>query len=243
MKEKVEKRVVGFASQTMEYTLTRKKVKNINLRVKPDGSINVSASTRVSAKYIDDFVISRQTFIIKALEQIRKREEKEQKPLKYENGEIVKILGKEYTLEIMEKTEKTIKESVIPKENKIHIIVKDVQDRKRCENLYKKWIGKYEKQLFIDLCEWGYGLMKNYGVPYPVLKIRSMKSRWGSCQPYKGIITLNSHLIEKPVECIKYVVIHEFAHFIHPDHSKKFYDFVSIFMPDWKERRKELNEN
>ena len=69
-----------------------------------------------------------------------------------------------------------------------------------------------------------------------------MTSRWGSCQTVKGIITLNSKLIEKPLRCIEYVVLHEFAHFIHPNHSKEFYDFVASLMPDWKERKIELEK-
>ena len=78
-------------------------------------------------------------------------------------------------------------------------------------------------------------------MPYPELKIRYMTARWGSCQPQKGIITLNSQLIEKPRRCMEYVVLHEFAHFIHPNHSKDFYTLVESLMPDWKERKWELN--
>jgi predicted metal-dependent hydrolase len=85
-----------------------------------------------------------------------------------------------------------------------------------------------------------YQVFKQYGVPYPELKIRYMTSCWGSCRPKSGIITLNSKLIEAPRCSIEYVVLHEFAHFIHPNHSRKFYDFVSMLMPDWKERKGEL---
>ncbi|OYP38116.1 metal-dependent hydrolase [Lachnotalea glycerini] len=55
-------------------------------------------------------------------------------------------------------------------------------------------------------------------------------------------MSLNSKLIEAPRNCIEYVVLHEFTHFIHPNHSKKFYDFVAMLMPDWKERKMELEK-
>lgn len=58
--------------------------------------------------------------------------------------------------------------------------------------------------------------------------------------PGKHKITFNSLLLEKPLESIEYVVVHEFAHFIHPDHSKAFYAFVGQILPDWKERREKL---
>ena len=72
------------------------------------------------------------------------------------------------------------------------------------------------------------------------MKIRNMKSRWGSCQPQRGIITLNARMIAAPREAIEYVVVHEFAHFIHPNHSKEFYTLVEQLMPDWKTRKKML---
>ena len=97
-------------------------------------------------------------------------------------------------------------------------------------------------EIFKEACDRAHKVFKKYGIDYPNVKIRYMTTRWGSCRPTKGNITLNSKLIEAPRECIDYVVFHEFAHFIHPNHSKKFYDFMTMLMPDRKERRKELNK-
>lgn len=65
--------------------------------------------------------------------------------------------------------------------------------------------------------------------------------RWGSCHTVKNIITLNSRLIEVPKEAVEYVVLHEFAHFLQPNHSRAFYAVVERYMPDWRERRALLN--
>ena len=79
-----------------------------------------------------------------------------------------------------------------------------------------------------------------YPVPYPQIKIRAMTSCWGVCHPKKGSITLNRRLLSVPRSCIEYVVLHELAHFVHPNHSRQFYDLLTVLMPDWRMRKKEL---
>ena len=59
----------------------------------------------------------------------------------------------------------------------------------------------------------------------------------------QAIITLNQHLLEMPVSCIEYVVLHEFCHFLYPNHSKDFYAILSTLMPDWQQRKKLLDKN
>jgi predicted metal-dependent hydrolase len=86
-----------------------------------------------------------------------------------------------------------------------------------------------------------YPYFKNYVSEFPQIKFRKMTSRWGSCQPQKNILTFNTLLIETPVECIEYVVAHEFTHFLEANHSKNFYNKLEKIMPDWKQRRNKLN--
>lgn len=109
--------------------------------------------------------------------------------------------------------------------------------------MMSKWLKQYQITVFEELLKEKYLLFEKYGVTYPILKIRYMTSRWGSCQPKKGIITLNSKLIEAPRSCIEYVILHELVHFIHPNHSRRFWDFVAMMMPDWKERKEELEKD
>lgn len=79
-------------------------------------------------------------------------------------------------------------------------------------------------------------------INFPVIKFRKMKSRWGSCCPSKGILTFNKNLIFVSKECINYVIIHEFTHFIHPNHSPLFYEELSKICPDWKNLKKQLQQ-
>ena len=87
-----------------------------------------------------------------------------------------------------------------------------------------------------------YDILKNKGIPDPTVEIRIMKARWGTCICSKNKIVLNLLLVKLPVPCMEYVVLHEFSHFKHPNHSKKFYDFITEYMPDWKTRKKIIDE-
>lgn len=75
------------------------------------------------------------------------------------------------------------------------------------------------------------------------IRIHPMKSRWGSCNFNKGTLNFNLYLIDQPIECIEYVVMHEFAHFVQPDHSPAYHALMTALMPDWKARKVKLNTN
>lgn len=73
-----------------------------------------------------------------------------------------------------------------------------------------------------------------------LLKFRKMKTRWGVCFTTENRITLTKATINIPLRLTEYIIIHEFCHFKYPNHSKKFYDYVKIYCPDYLERKKEL---
>lgn len=81
----------------------------------------------------------------------------------------------------------------------------------------------------------------NENIPFPKLKIRKMKSRWGVCNKKTLAITLNYNLINYDYECLDYVIIHELAHFVHFNHSKDFWSVVSKYEPNYKLIKKKLN--
>ena len=87
-----------------------------------------------------------------------------------------------------------------------------------------------------------YPYLEKYGIDKPEIKIRKMKARWGSCIPEKQLILLNSELIKAPKLCIDYVVLHELIHFKYRNHDSNFYDFMTSLMPDWKQRKKILDD-
>ena len=68
-----------------------------------------------------------------------------------------------------------------------------------------------------------------------------MKTLWGSSSPHNGTITLNFYLLKARKPCIEYVILHELTHFLFPHHNRQFYDFLTLYMPDWKDRKKILD--
>lgn len=246
-------------NQDYTYRLIRKNVKNINLSVKTDGSIVVSASPQVAKEYIDDFVQSKIPFIQKArihMEEVRNST----KEHLFQTGEQMPYLGRFLTLQtepadrrkiplwIEESQDGSITgfsrnnkgEAVFCQEGYLYLYTQDMKSAPYKQQLYDTWQKIQAGILCRQLSRKYYPFFQNLGVDYPEIKIRKMTSRWGSCIPAKHKITFNSRLLEKSMESIEYVVVHEFAHFIHLDHSRAFYNFVEQIMPDWKKRREGL---
>lgn len=71
---------------------------------------------------------------------------------------------------------------------------------------------------------------------------RMMTSRWGSCRSNTRALTFNLMLAYKPRECVEYVIIHELAHIVHPNHSKDFWNLVAQYCPDYRRLRRLLND-
>lgn len=80
------------------------------------------------------------------------------------------------------------------------------------------------------------------GWQFKSMSINSARTRWGSCGP-KNSINLSWRLVMAPMHVVDYVVVHELAHTVVKNHSRKFWDAVAGVLPDYKERRRWLREN
>ena len=85
-------------------------------------------------------------------------------------------------------------------------------------------------------------LSLRFGFEVKKVSVRKQKSRWGSCSS-KGTISLNDRLLEHKEEVIDYVIIHEFCHLIHMNHSQKFWALVQKYCPDYKLLKKQLKNS
>lgn len=219
------------------FTFERKNIKNINLRIRHNGNVYVSAPRSVPKNVVDTFVISKCEFIANAIDNFQNHDIPKAE-MQYISGENVTLLGKNMRISIVKDTQEYVKTDGIYVY--IHVKRPDYYNRKR--NLLNNWFDEQCRIIFNEIMHDVHQKFNPYGVEYPQLKLRNMTSRWGSCLPNKGIITLNKRLIEAPKNCIEYVVYHEFCHFVHPNHSKQFYSLLQIMLPDWRESRKLLEQ-
>ncbi len=256
----VQQRQVAQGEYSITYTLIWKNVKNINLSVKQDGSVTVSANRSIPEDYIDDFVRSKIPFILRARSQTEQDRPQGPGELRFQTGEQVPYLGGFLTLQVESADMRLVPEWIIKAQegsitnfsrNKngeavfreggwLYLYTLAREDAAHKQQLYETWQKIQTGILCGQFSRRYYPIFQELGVPFPVIKIRKMRSRWGSCIPNKQKVTFNSQLLERPLECMEYVVVHEFSHFIHPDHSKDFYHFVEQILPDWKTRRERL---
>lgn len=109
------------------------------------------------------------------------------------------------------------------------------------ENKLKKYIDKEIARIYSERMEYYYNKFEER-IPVPNLKIRKMTSRWGVCNIKNHNITLNYQLSKYDICCLDYVIVHELSHFIHPNHSRDFWNLVGKYYPDYKKCRKMLKE-
>ena len=224
---------IELNGRQVEYELQRKPVKNINLRIRPDGSVYVSANQFVPQFVIEDFLRSRAGSVLKALDHYARAAACAPWAKRYVDGETVRVLGRDRRLRVVQ----AAKGSVEDDGEVLTLAVKDPADLELKKRTLDRWLQQLCRDIVRSLCLRVWPAFQRHGVAFPELRFRTMTSRWGSCQPVRGVITFNYTLVGMPIPCIEYVVVHEFTHFLCPDHSGRFYALLSGFLPDWRERK------
>lgn len=231
-------RKIVYGENEICYVLERKDVKNLNLRIKKDCSIYVSANPLVAVESVDSFVLGKAEYIATVLKKYEEVKKYTPQPKQYISGETFMIQGRGHRLVVREGSRNEINSDGVH----IFVTVKDASDDAERQKMVQGYLTRECRVIFTEVLDEIYPIFRKYDVPMPKLRIRDMETRWGSCLARKGVITLNRRLLEAPRNGIEYVVMHEMCHFIHPNHSKKFYAFLTMLMPDWKERKKELDK-
>ena len=210
--------------------IVRKDVKNITLKVRPNGEAILTTPKAASDEHIKFIIEKRAKWIAKKRTFFAsfKTPQKE-----YLSGEDFKYLGRSYRLKVVQSKEERVK----LQRGYLELFVKDKSDLERKRNLVYEWYNEKAMLYFFNILQEFNKIVKQ---DIKSVKIRQMKTRWGSCNPYKSYINLNIELIKKPRACIEYVVFHELVHLLYPDHSKKFYDYLTLYMPDWQKRKEIL---
>lgn len=201
-------------NEEYQYIITYKDIKNVYIKIKKEYLIEVSANKYVSKKEIIDIIKKNEKFIINSNNKLKELHSKPNKIL---------YLGKE--LKLIKNNTTYIDDN--------YIYAKD-------EETAKKYIESLSYQIFSKELEKIKIMFKD--LPNFTLKIRKMKTKWGVCNKKSMTVTLNTELMNKEINLIDYVIVHELCHFKHMDHSKEFWDEVNKYYPNYKQARKELNK-
>lgn len=217
------------------YEVHRKKVKNINLRIKPNMEIYISAPMNLHSDYIENFIRSKEKWIKQVLQKIEEAKQN-QLPSQYLSGEKHKYLGKEYELEVKQGNSNRV--SI--KEGKIilTVISNIFENSDEKKKVMEKWYFENAQKVFVNTIQKWLEILDE---SIEKLSIKPMKSRWGSCNYVKRYINLNTELIKRTPFEIEYVVLHELTHLKYPNHGKGFYRYIENYMPNYKMAEKMLN--
>lgn len=218
-----------------------KKIKNIYIRVKADFNVYVTAPKRVSKEYIYELIEKRKDWIEEKKKELREKNIYDISKKELVSGDEIYYLGRRYILRVLQNR----KEDIILDRNIIymHANLKEKDefkniDIRRKHNLLDIWYKKEALKLFEELLKKYCSIMD---LEINSFSVKKLKSKWGSCDVSKRHITFNLELMKYPVHSLEYIVVHELAHLIEANHSKRFYNIVSLYIPNWIKEKEILN--
>lgn len=214
----------------LEYEIKYSNRKTVNISVERDRSIVVRAPQGLSEEKIEYIVKSKKAWINDKINHEQKYPVK-LVPKEFVSGETLMYLGRNYQLSVVDQEIEGIEFN--------HRFFISRSNQKNANTLFKKWY--YERaKLKIEPRVKVYS--KHLGVTFNEVKISEMKYRWGSCTPNNNVI-FNWRLIKAPMLVVDYLVVHELAHLIEPNHTPEFWNIVSIQVPLFEKAKKWLKQN
>lgn len=210
------------------------KRKTLNIEVGNKGVI-ARAPLRMRFKTIEQFIVSKQDWIKRHVSTLKPPTP----PLELKDGVELMYQGVIYYLSISHGQRRKVQLNEHSNTINVPIMNSHLSVHERSRTKLIKWY----KQVALDQIERRVdhfsALMQLQG---SVSKVRDYKRRWGSCD-HKGQLSFNWRIIMAPPEVLDYVVVHELAHCIEFNHSKRFWSIVESFLPNWKDQRDWLNTN
>jgi predicted metal-dependent hydrolase len=207
-------------AKSVEPQIIFSKRRTVGLQISPKG-LFVRVPLRTPMKYINNLLESKKEWIKSKLRLLEKKRQGENKNKDFLNTEKeIWLFGER--LEICQ----IVNQSLQPNLNCRHPQLDWGSKNNDINLFYKKELERYIAQKlshFTNLI----------GVDYSDMKVKQLKSKWGSCSS-KGVLVFNSSLAKCPDWIIDYVIIHELCHRKQMNHSKKFWDLVTQFCPNWR---------
>jgi hypothetical protein len=213
--------------------LVRSRRRTVELRVFPDGRAQVRAPQRMALRDIEAFVRERRDWLA------QKQAEFAQRPTppvpRFEDGAEHWLLGRSVPLRVIPARRRRVGLSTDGLQ-----VMTDCQRPDTVERLLENWYRAQARVLFEQLIDQHFPFFQQRGYPRPLLTIRKMRSRWGSLSS-RGGMSLNLLLLKAPLPLVEYVVIHELCHLQEQNHGAGFKALMDELLPDWKQRRQQLN--
>lgn len=216
--------------------LVRKQIKNLHIGVyPPNGRIRVAAPPAISEDAIRVAVVTRLAWIKRKqhafLQQARQPERR------FLSGETHFLFGKALRLTVQETATKTCRIETNPSDRLMMKVPEGSTRDQKARWLTAWYRARLRERAAARISRWA----EELGVPMPRWGIKVMRTKWGSCNPEKGLIWLNLDLAMKPLYALDYVILHEMAHFLSPRHDEVFIGVMDRNMPGWRQIRADLN--
>ena len=212
-----------------------KKMKQVRLKVFPSGEIKLSAPVGTPEKWIVEYLNDKMSWIEEKMDlfvQTRAIEKEEH----FVSGSSTRVLGRQLTIQV----HSACRKQIVCEDGILNVYTPET-DQPTNDRQVNNWWQKASKEYFQDVLDRLYPIVEKHGVERPAICVKKMRTLWGSCSRNNQKINLNFYLYKASVPCVEYVILHELAHFLYPYHDKDFYDFITIYMPDWQYRKQQLD--
>jgi predicted metal-dependent hydrolase len=225
-----EKSEINLDGKTVCYKLRiSPNARHVRLEVGPETGLAVIVPRGYPLSKVPDIILNKKRWIITRLE-LYHRAKKDYTP----DGNSTRYLGRELRIKAVPCDGNDCSMRLSGDELLLHY---KTGDDKHCD--IEAWLKKQAETVIVDMAK---KQSSKIGVKYSNLRIRSARTRWGSCSP-TGNLNFNWKLIIAPLPVIEYVVIHELCHLKELNHSKAFWGLVQKYCPGWRAQRKWLREN
>lgn len=208
----------------------------MHLQVKPpDGHVVISAPLSMNDKAIEMYARTNLSWVKKQMEKFQEQPRSAKR--QYVSGETMYIWGKQYYLTFISDAQKNSFEIV---GNKVFLRMREDSSVKQREGYVREQHRMMLKRKIEHLLpKWE----QITGLYCESWKTKYMVTRWGTCNTDKKRLWFNLQLIQKPVECLEYVILHELIHLRERAHNEVFTAYMDLYMPSWREIRKQLNDS
>ncbi|MCQ6260404.1 M48 family metallopeptidase [Alcanivorax sp. MM125-6] len=211
----------------MEYELVRSRRRSLEVRVFPDGRVQVRAPQRLALRHVRAFVDERRGWIEK-----QQRDMAERPRQRWRHGDRCAHLGEPLTLELAAGGRR----KVARRADRLRVTVPEPDDERQVSDAVHEWWRAEARALFQARIEQLFPWFAARGHRLPVLRVKKMRTRWGSLSQ-RGYINLSLLLMQYPLAVIDYVVMHELCHLEHMNHGPGFHALMDRRMPDWRRRK------